>query len=361
MARLVAMYGEVAAALAEQGATIRAVASEVAFLRNGARDLPPLLAARQHVLATLGHAAWAPPLAAIEQAPVDPAHDVELLVWAIVPHRGQAWSAETIPASPSCACRACALAGARLVRQGDQRVLHAVNIHGTGHDAYEQARNMFRAAERLLEASGMAFQHVVRTWISLRDIDRDYAALNRARREFFQERGIVPLPASTGVQGVPLAEEHVCAMRLLALQSSRPLQRSVMSAACLNEPSSYGADFSRGLRVQEANRITLHVSGTASIDASGRSVHAGAFAAQTHRMLDNIAALLNQQGASFGDVLAGTSYVRDARDAGVLQTIYRQRGFDVFPDPIVVAPLCRPELLCEAEVVAALPAAPGSV
>ena len=49
---------------------------------------------------------------------------------------------------------------------------------------------MFDVAEDLLQQAGMEFRDVVRTWIHLRDIDRDYADLNRARRAFFAARGI---------------------------------------------------------------------------------------------------------------------------------------------------------------------------
>ena len=44
-------------------------------------------------------------------------------------------------------------------------------------------------------------------------------------------------------------------------------------------------------------------------------------------------------------------------DAATLRTLYRQRGFDGFPCALVQAPLCRPDLLCETEVVALLPPA----
>ena len=40
--------------------------------------------------------------------------------------------------------------------------------------AYEQTLGMFGLAEDLLQQAGMEFRDVVRTWIHLRDIDRDY-------------------------------------------------------------------------------------------------------------------------------------------------------------------------------------------
>ena len=128
-----------------------------------------------------------------------------------------------------------------------------------------------------------------------------------------------------------------------------------MSAPSLNEAWSYGADFSRGLRLTDANKVTLHVSGTASIDEAGRAVHAGSFAAQAERMLHNIASLLAGQGATFANLISGVAYVKHATDARALRSIFRRRGFDGFPWALVEAPLCRPELLCEAEAVAVLP------
>ena len=214
---------------------------------------------------------------------------------------------------------------------------------------------MFGAAERLLEQCGMAFRNVVRTWIHLRDIDRDYDALNKARREFFRRRGIELIPASTGVQGTPFPDAHDLSMTLYAVKASRPLDVTPMSAPTLNEAWSYGSDFSRGLRIAEANKVTLHVSGTASIDEAGRTVHVGNFAAQVDRMLDNIESLFAQQGASFENLVSGVVYLRNPGDAPVLHARCHQRGFGGFPCALVEAALCRPELLCEAEAVAMLP------
>jgi enamine deaminase RidA (YjgF/YER057c/UK114 family) len=209
---------------------------------------------------------------------------------------------------------------------------------------------------RRLERCGLSFGDVVRAWIQLRAIDRDYDALNAARRDFFAERGIALRPASTGVGGTPFPDGHLVALSLHAVRRARPLDVGRMSTPLLNEAWSYGADFSRGLRVVEANRVTLHVSGTASIDEHGRTVHVGDFSAQAARMLDNIDSLLTGQGAARATLASAVTYLKHARDAEELRRICARRGFDV-PCAVVVADLCRPELLCETEVVAVLPPA----
>jgi enamine deaminase RidA (YjgF/YER057c/UK114 family) len=350
-----AVYRELAARLAAERASFRDLTSETLFLRDIRRDLPLVLDARARVLADVGQSGEAPAPAFIQQAPLDPSAAMEFAAAALIPHRREVWSARDVAAAPPCACAGCARSGARLVRLGDQTALHSTNLYGTGGDAFAQALNMFAAAERLLADCGMGLRDVVRTWIHLRDIDRDYDALNRARREFFQRRGIGLRPASTGVGGVPFPDAHDVSLRLHAVRSARPLACTPMSTPLLNEAWSYGADFSRGLRVVEANKVALYVSGTASIDAAGRTAHPGDVAAQVERMLDNVASLLAEQRATFAHLVSGFTYLRHPSDAPVLRAICRRRGFDDFPCALVAAPLCRPDLLCETEAVAMLP------
>jgi len=352
-----AAYRALTGVLAAHQASFRDLACETLFLRDVRREIPRVLDARTRVLDDLGQGACAPPPTFIQQAPVGQGVSFELSACAVVPRHRDAWSVRDVRATPSCACEGCARSGARLVRLGDRVSLHTTNVYGAGGDAFEQAWNTFCAAERLLDQCGMGFRDVVRTWIHLRDIGRDYDALNRARREFFRRRGIERRPASTGVQGHPFPNMHDFSMTLHAVRSPRPLHITPMSAPSLNEAWSYGADFSRGLSLADANKVTFYISGTASIDETGRTVHPGDFEAQAHRMLDNIASLLAQQGATFENLVSGVTYLRNPSDAPVLRSMFHQRGFDGFPCALVEAPLCRPELLCEAEAVAMLPLA----
>jgi len=352
-----AAYRALAELLATHQTSFLDLTGETLFLRDVRHELPLVLGARTRVLADLGQSADAPPPAFIQQAPVDQRAAFELAASAVVPHHRDAWSVRDIQATPPCTCDGCARSGARLIQLGEQVSLHTANLYGTGGDACAQALDMFGAAQRLLDQCGMGFRDVVRTWIHLRNIDRDYDALNHARRTFFQRCGIAVRPASTGVQGLPLPEAHDFSMSLQAVKSPQPLEVTPMSTPSLNEAWSYGADFSRGLRLAEANKVTLHVSGTASIDEAGQTVHVGSFTAQVDRMLDNLASLLAQQGATFEHVVSGVTYLRNPDDAPALRARCHARGFVGFPCALVEAPLCRPELLCETEAVALLPLA----
>ena len=350
-----AAYRAFASSLETHGASWRDVTTETLFLRDVRRDLPPLLDARERVLGGPGRRDAAPRPGFIQQAPLGHGATFELAATVVVPHDRRAWAAQDVPFAATCGCAGCARSGARVVRLGGRTSVHTCNVYGRGDDAFEQTWNAFCAAERLLADCGMGFQDVVRTWIHLRDIDRDYGALNRARRAFFQERGVERRPASTGVQGIPFPDGHDVAITLCAVRCAGPLDVAPISTPTLNEAWSYGADFSRGLRLVDANKVMLHVSGTASIDEGGRSVHVGDLGGQVDRMLRNIATLLAGQGAGFEQLVSAVTYVRRPDDAASIRAMFRERGFDGFPCALVEAPLCRPDLLCETEAVAMLP------
>ena len=132
-----------------------------------------------------------------------------------------------------------------------------------------------------------------------------------------------------------------------------------MSTPRLNEAPTYGSDFSRGIRVAETNKVALYVSGTASIDEAGDTAHVNDLDAQVERMLLNVATLLEAQGATFGDVVSAVTYLKHAEDAQRLREKLHEAGFEGFPNVLVEAPVCRPELLCETELLAVLPKPAG--
>jgi enamine deaminase RidA (YjgF/YER057c/UK114 family) len=288
----------------------------------------------------------------IGQPPLDDRASLEVSVQALIPRPGAALTFGRVSSRPDCDCAECARTHGVRIQLGAETRFHAAALYGAGATAYEQTLGMFTRAENMLREAGLGFGDVVRTWIHLRHMERDYPLLNTARREFFAARGIDPVPASTGICGSPPPGEHDLCMAVYAV---RPAARTVMTSPTLNEAGEYGADFVRGMKVVEANRTALYVSGTASIDEQGRTAHVGDLDAQAERMLVNIAALLERQGATFGDVVTAITYLKRREDAAVLRQKLRKAGFEGFPHALVEAGICRPDLLCETEVLAVSP------
>jgi 2-iminobutanoate/2-iminopropanoate deaminase len=128
----------------------------------------------------------------------------------------------------------------------------------------------------------------------------------------------------------------------------------------LNEAYAYAkpSSFSRGMRIDLNGLVILLISGTASIDEHGVSVHVGDFRAQMRRTLANIAGLLESEGATWRDIVRTTCYLRDIeRDYEAFNeertAFYQQQGLDPLPASTgIQAILCRPELLVEIEAIA---------
>jgi 2-iminobutanoate/2-iminopropanoate deaminase len=126
----------------------------------------------------------------------------------------------------------------------------------------------------------------------------------------------------------------------------------------LSEAPRYGSAFSRGLRLDIKGVTILLISGTASVDEKGRTVHAGDFRAQTWRTYRNITGLLEAEGATWKDVVRTTCYLRDIeRDYEAFNEIrtefFKQQGLDPLPASTgIQAILCRPDLLVEIEAMA---------
>lgn len=348
-----AIYNAIEEILQRAGGNFADVVTEMLFLRDTTQDIEAVRGARSNVIAASGQSPAQSAVTEIEQPPLKADACLEVLVHAGIPIAAS--QTEVIEVAAPCDCAECARVHGLRIQAGQEARFHAANLYGAGKDAYEQTHGMFALAERLLEKAGMTFQDVTRTWIHLREMERDYPGLNRARREFFEARGIDPVPASTAIGGGPVPNNHHLSLGIYALKSGSGLQRTVMTSPTLNEAPEYGADFVRGMRVPESNKVSLLVSGTASVDEAGNTVHIDDFAAQADRMLVNLTALLKGQGANFDNVVSAISYVKDPANAQVLEKKFQAAGFTGFPNVLVEAPVCRPDLLCETELIAVLP------
>ena len=148
---------------------------------------------------------------------------------------------------------------------------------------------------------------------------------------------------------------------LLAELAHTPIEkRAITNHDVLNEAFAYAkpSSFSRGMRIDLNGLAILLISGTASIDEHGRSVHIGDFRAQMRRTLANITGLLASEGAPWNDIVRTTCYLRDIdRDYEAFNeertAFFHEQGLDPLPASTgIQAKLCRPELLVEIEAIA---------
>jgi len=151
------------------------------------------------------------------------------------------------------------------------------------------------------------------------------------------------------------------AKELLQNLAHAPIEkRAITNLGVLNEAYAYAkpSSFSRGMRIDLNGLTILLISGTASIDENGVSIHIGDFRAQTRRTFANITALLESEGCTWHDIVRTSCYFRDIdRDYDAFNeertAFFKEQDLDPLPASTgIQVHLCRPELLIEIEAIA---------
>lgn len=145
-------------------------------------------------------------------------------------------------------------------------------------------------------------------------------------------------------------------------QLTRIRKTPIENKTVLSEAYDYSkkVSFVRGMRVELDNCVMLFISGTASVNENGESIHNGDINAQTRRTFTNIKALLESEGADWHDIVRTTCYLADFRDYDAFNEIrnafYEEQELDPVPaSTCIEARICRPELLVEIEAIAMIP------
>lgn len=348
-------YEALAAMLDGLGAKLGNVVVEKAYLRHIGTDFNDFQQVREQAYRRQGvTGAWLPATNYLGQPPCRPGRDVELQVYAVLP--AAADSVRVEPLSP-----AQEHGTVKMFQIGEARHVYMSNVIGAGIDGRPlspfrpQCDRMFEIARETLRRQGIEFPDVVRTWIYLDDIDRDYGKLNASRNAFFEHRGVGRLPASTGIGAAMRSPGVWVSADVWALATPQIADVEVMTTPTLNEAPEYGSAFSRGIKVTLPEETYLFISGTASVDERGDTAHRGDVRAQMERMLLNVDELLRPHQATLADLSSAVTYLKSAEDAGLYRQLCAERSMVKVPHTMVQADVCRPELLCEMEAVAVLP------
>lgn len=82
----------------------------------------------------------------------------------------------------------------------------------------EQTLEVYRNLTKLLKEAGATWDNVVKTLLFMKDMERDFAEFDKARRDFFKEAGIEPpYPASTGVQAKLVRDDFLIEIEVTAV------------------------------------------------------------------------------------------------------------------------------------------------
>ncbi len=348
-------YGCLPRLLGQGDAEMSHVVWERAFFKDSATDMDSFRKVQKEVYGAAGVAEKdLPATTYLQQPPCRPVQKIEHQIHAIVPKKPEAYAVETFHDEPSDTT-------AKLVTIDGRRHLYITDINGISDDPdnpgtfREQSDRMFANCKRLLAQHGGQFTQVYRTWCYLMDIDRDYAEFNLSRNAFFEVEGVTLLPASTGIQATMYPARALTGMDLYALLDTEGVTIERMYTPTLNEADEYGSAFSRGMKLDLPDKVVLHISGTASVDEKGATVHLDDPYKQIERMLVNVKELLAAHGSTFEDITQIATFLKSADYLEMYESILKEWGIRHVPNTLVETGVCRPELLCELEAIAILP------
>ncbi len=226
----------------------------------------------------------------------------------------------------------------------------------------EHAVSMFEQANQILTAHGLSYRNVARTWIYLPKLLSWYDEFNAGRRQAYRKFGLLDgekpvwLPASTGIQGdCPLGRE--CMMDFLAISrlEGGTLETETLDSPAQCEASQYGSSFSRGVEVRDESVSRVYVSGTASIDDEGKTVHIGDPEKQIRHTLNVVRELLASRNHSFSDVAHCVAFFKRPEYSTHFRRIAEEEGLDYHGVIETAADICRDDLLFEVEVMTIKP------
>ncbi|MBR6120835.1 MAG: hypothetical protein IKQ05_00365 [Prevotella sp.] len=242
------------------------------------------------------------------------------------------------------------------VSHGAYRHLWNASAHNLAANSEYQMRLLFNEYVMQLAQEGLTLKdNCMRTWLFVNDIDLNYGGVVRARNQVFFTQGLTHdthFIASTGIGGRQQDPNVLAQMDNYAIAGLQPGQVHYLYAPThLNRTSDYGVSFERGTRIDYGDRRHVLISGTASINNKGLVMYPGDVVKQTHRMWDNVEALLKEADCTYDDVSVMIVYLRDTADYLTVSRLYQER-FPEKPHVIVHAPVCRSGWLVEMECMA---------
>lgn len=237
-------------------------------------------------------------------------------------------------------------------------ILGELFVDDDGRDPDTLVYATFELAEAVLAEVGLEFTDVARTWLYVDKILDIYGELNAARRRYFRDRGVFEklVPASTGI-GVPNTTAGRLVMDVIAW---KPTSGLVVAPPSPRQGSAleYGSAFSRAVEFFLPTSRELLISGTASIDTQGNSVHDTPLD-QTDLTMLVVEGILHAACHDWKDVTRAVIYVKDPEAEDAARAWLAEHNL-ALPALWVESDICRCELLYEMEADAVVCFEPGA-
>jgi enamine deaminase RidA (YjgF/YER057c/UK114 family) len=216
----------------------------------------------------------------------------------------------------------------------------------------DQAHALFERMEASLACANMKLTDTVRTWLYLDRLLEWYGEFNEVRTDFFDKRGLFGklVPASTGIGAANPWGAALLADLLAVVPKSDACRVEAVASPMQCSALDYKSSFSRAVELSFPSHRELLISGTASIDAPGKSIHVGDPAEQIDYTMKVIGAILESRGMGWQHLSRGIAYFKNRDDVKLWEEWAVANRLPRFSLAISHADVCRDELLFEIEL-----------
>ena len=221
----------------------------------------------------------------------------------------------------------------------------------------EQTVEAFANFNSILAEIGMKFTDVARTWLYLDRLLEWYDDFNVVRTDFFNDEDIFNhlVPASTGIGACNADQSAIIMGGFASVQKGETPTVIAPVLSPLQCPAwDYKSSFSRAISVKTGNDTQIMVSGTASIEPGGLTVHLDDIEKQIELTMKVIDGMLGEVDMTFGNVTRATAYCKEASYLTAFNAWLKKNGYEDMPVAFSHADVCRHDLLFEVELDAAI-------
>jgi enamine deaminase RidA (YjgF/YER057c/UK114 family) len=220
----------------------------------------------------------------------------------------------------------------------------------------EQTKDAFTLFNSQLTKVGMEFIHVARTWIYLDQLLDWYDEFNVLRTDFFNQEDIFNhlVPASTGIGASNVDGSAIILGGFATLPKGDHATVIAPVSSPLQCPAwDYKSSFSRAISVTSDSGQQIMISGTASIEPGGLTVHLDDIEKQIELTMKVIDGMLQEVDMNFSNVSRATAYCKEAQYLSSFKAWLEKNNLSEMPVAFSHADVCRHDLLFEVELDAA--------
>jgi enamine deaminase RidA (YjgF/YER057c/UK114 family) len=216
----------------------------------------------------------------------------------------------------------------------------------------QQVSDLLNFADRILSETDFCLNNTIRTWFYLDNILEWYGDFNAARTTFFRHKDMFNglIPASTGIAGKNNYNSKVCLDLIAVKPKDKKFNISEVISPLQSSAENYGCSFSRAIKYTDNEYVTISISGTASINRDGITMHKGNLTKQIDLSFKVVTAILESQGFCMKDIVRFNIYLKDKSLSKVFYNFVESELHFNFAFICSENKICREELMIEIEM-----------